>query len=136
MLKREITFTDFNDKEVTETYYFNLSKAELLEMESEYDGGLSGLLQKIIDTGDAKSMVQHFKKIVLQSYGQKSPDGKRFIKSDQLREEFEQTPAYDVLFMELASDDKKAAIFINGIMPKDLTPDQDKPNGPPMPPTT
>lgn len=136
MLKREITFTDFNDKEVTETYYFNLSKAELLEMESEYDGGLSGLLQKIIDTGDAKSMVQHFKKIVLQSYGQKSPDGKRFIKSDQLREEFEQTPAYDVLFMELASDDKKAAIFINGIMPKDLTQDQDKPNGPPMPPTT
>lgn len=126
MLKREIKYTNFDDEEVTETFYFNLSKSELIELEVEREEGMSEWLQAIIETKDHKELIAQFKRLVLLTYGQKSEDGKRFIKNDQLREEFSQTPAYDALFMELALDDGAAVAFIKGIMPKDMAGDLDK----------
>ena len=138
MLKRDITYENYNGETVTETFYFNLTKTEIVELEVGYSGGLEAFIQKIIDTKDNAGLVREFKKIVLLAYGVKSEDGKRFIKSDELREEFSQTAAYDALFMDLATNDDAAANFIKGIVPKDLTPDQDKPIRdvpfPPLPP--
>jgi len=120
MLKRVITFEDFNGDTVTETHYFNLTKTELVELEAEYEGGLEGYMQAIIDAKDNKTLLAEFKKIILMSYGVKSPDGKRFIKSTELREEFSQTAAFDALFMELASSEDAGASFIASIIPRDL----------------
>lgn len=121
MLKRDITYEDFNGNTVTETFYFNMTKTEVIELEVSYEGGLEGILKKIIETEDRKGLIEEFKKIVLLSYGMKSPDGKRFIKNDELREEFSQSAAFDVLFIELATDDDAAAIFVKGILPGDLS---------------
>lgn len=126
MLKREIVYEDFNGNQVTEVFYFNLSKPELVELEVEYEGGFGAMMQKIIEANNHKDLLQHFKRIVLMAYGEKSPDGKRFIKSDQLREEFSQSAAYNALFMELATNDEAAALFIKGVMPKDLASELDK----------
>lgn len=144
MLKKEITYKDFNDEEATDVFYFNLSKPELLELEVEIEGGLGTTLQAIIEAKNYKELVSQFKRIILVSYGVKSEDGKRFIKSDQLREEFTQTNAYNVLFMELATDDVKAAQFLTAILPADMRGELDKaitaskapvPPTPPSPPT-
>lgn len=139
MIKRTVQYEDYNGNMVSDDFYFNLTKAELLELELSYDAGFSETIQKIIDAKDNRTLVAEFKKIVLMAYGVKSDDGKRFIKSDKLREEFEQTAAYSALFMELATDDTAASIFINGVTPKDLTSaavPQDKPLGPPPTPTS
>jgi len=120
MFKRDVTYEDFNGKEVTETFYFNLSKRELIQLEVEYKGGIQETLQRIIDTEDNKTLVAEFQRIVILAYGVKSDDGRRFIKNDELREEFSQTAAYDSLFMELATNSDSASVFINGIIPKDI----------------
>jgi hypothetical protein len=141
MLKRTIKYTNYDDEETEDIFYFNLSKPELVEMEVEHEQGLGKFLQGIIDTKDHKALIEKFKEIVLKAYGEKSPDGKRFIKSDQLREEFSQTAAYSTLFMELAIDDGAAATFIMGILPKDMTQNLDPktlelvPQPAPTPPT-
>lgn len=118
MLKKTITYTDYNDVERTEDFYFNLTKAEIMEMELSTEGGLSEMINKIIATKDAPKIIALFKELVLKAYGEKSADGKRFIKNDELREGFSQTEAYSNLFMELATDADAAANFINGIVPK------------------
>lgn len=123
MLKREINYEDFDGNQVTDTFYFNLNRTELIELEVEYEGGLQAALQRIIETKDNKKLIEEFKKIILASYGVKSDDGKRFVKSDVLREEFTQTAAFDALFMDLATNDKSASAFIIGILPKDFTKD-------------
>lgn len=120
MLKKTITYTDYNDNERTEDFYFNLSKAELTEMELSTAGGLAEMIQRIVSTQDAPKIVKVFKDLVLAAYGEKSADGKRFIKTEELREAFSQTEAYSELFMELAIDADAAAAFVNGIVPKDL----------------
>lgn len=120
MLKKQITYKDLNDEEVTETVYFNLSKPELIELEVENAAGLEATLQRIIESNDHKEIVEMFKKIVLMAYGKKSDDGRRFIKNDQLREEFQQSVAYSEIFMELATDAKAAGEFIQGVIPADL----------------
>lgn len=130
MLKREITYEDFNGDTVTEVFYFNLSKPEIIELEVENQGGLRQWLQNIIETGDRKNLVEQFKKLILRAYGQKSEDGKRFIKNEQLREEFSQTAAYPVLFMELAEKEEAAAQFIKGILPKDMVAEIEKAEAP------
>ena len=117
MLKKTITYTDFNGVERTEDFYFNLTEAELTEMELSMNGGLSDYIQKIISAQDAPSIINIFKDLLLKSYGEKSLDGRRFVKNQEIRDAFEQTQAYSQLFMELASDDQKAAEFINGIVP-------------------
>lgn len=120
MLKKTIAYTDYDGNERVEDFYFNLNKAELAEMELSANGGLQKLLKKIIAEQDNSKIVGYFKELILKSYGEKSLDGKRFIKNQELREGFEQTEAYSELFMELASDADKAAAFVEGIIPKDL----------------
>lgn len=120
MLKKSITYTDYNGVERTENFYFNLSKAEIMEMEMSTTGGFADMIQKVIDAKDAPSIIKIFKDLVLKAYGEKSDDGKRFIKSAALSEEFAQTEAYSILFMELATDAEAAAAFVNGIMPTDF----------------
>ncbi len=117
MLKKTITYTDYNGQERTEDFYFNLNKAEIAEMEMSTTGGLTEMINRIVAAKDAPSIIQIFKKLILKAYGEKSLDGKRFVKSDELSTEFSQTEAYSKLFMELATDDKAAADFFNGIIP-------------------
>ena len=120
MLKKTITFIDYNGAERTEDFYFNLSKAEIMEMELSTTGGLAEMINKVVATQDAPAIIKIFKDLVLRAYGEKSPDGKRFIKSEAISTEFSQTEAYSILFMELATDADAAAKFINGIVPADM----------------
>lgn len=120
MLKETIKYTDYNCVERTEDFWFHLSKAELMEWEMGTTGGLTEMIKRIVDAQDAPAIIKIFKELVLKAYGQKSPDGKRFIKSEELATEFSQTEAYSQLFMELATDADKAAAFVNGIMPSDV----------------
>ena len=124
MLSKKIKYVDYNGVERDETFLFNLSKAELMEMELGTTGGLADMIKNIVAAQDTPSIVKIFKKLVLQAYGEKSPDGKRFIKVDEngqpLSRKFAETEAYSVLFMELATDDAKAAEFVNGIIPPDV----------------
>lgn len=121
MLKKTIKYVDYNGVEREEDFYFDLSKAEITEMELSQDGGMSNLIQKIVNTKDMPSLIKIFKQLILKSYGEKSADGRRFIKSEQLSTEFTQTPAYSELFMELATDEKAAANFINSIVPQEIS---------------
>lgn len=118
MLVKKVTYTDYKGVERTEELYFNLTKAEVAEMELSHAGGLSDHIKKIIEAQDGAQIISLFKDLILKSYGVVSPDGKRFIKSEQLKEEFVQTEAYSDLFMELASDADAASAFVNGIIPK------------------
>lgn len=124
MIKKTITYTDYNGLERTESYYFNLSKAEVMEMELSADGGMAESIRKIVDAKDAPAIIRVFKDLVLKAYGVKSDDGRRFmkVKSDGSRyaDEFKETEAYSQIFMELATDAKAAADFVNGIVPSDL----------------
>jgi hypothetical protein len=126
MIKKTIHYTDYNGVERTEDFYFNLTKAELTEMEMGMSGGLAAMIRKVVATQDTPAIIEIFKTIILKSYGEKSLDGKRFIKNDEIRDGFAQTEAYSELFMELATDDEAAAEFVNGIVPKDVQ--QDKPD--------
>ena len=119
MLKKTIKYVDYNGTERTEDFYFNLSKAEVMEMEMSTSGGMAEMIQRIVAAQDAPAIIKIFKDLVLKAYGQKSPDGKRFIKSEELSIEFSQTEAYSQLFMELATDAEAAAAFVNGIVPND-----------------
>lgn len=120
MLKKTITYTDYSGIERTEDFYFNLSKAEILEMQLSVNGGFAEMLQKIIKAKDFPTLVKTFKELILMSYGEKSEDGRRFVKSKELSDAFAQTEAYSILFMELSNDDKAASDFVNGILPADL----------------
>lgn len=118
MLKKTITYVDYNDNERTETFYFNLNETELTEMVLSKEGGLEKYIQKIVDAQDAKELVSLFKTIILFAYGEKSADGKRFVKSKELSEAFSQTEAYNKLFKELSTNTDEAVAFINGIVPQ------------------
>lgn len=139
MLKKDITYTDFNGNERTETFYFNLTQAELVELEVSHEGGLKESLEKIVAAEDGAKIIAEMKSIVLKAYGVKSADGKHFIKNDQLRQEFEGSEAYSVLFMEMVTQAESATEFVNGVVPKELR-DQnqtslpvDRPNLTPVP---
>lgn len=120
MLKRTIKYNDYNGVERTEDFYFNLTTAEITEMEMGTEGGLAEMIQRIVAAQDTKAIIKVFKDILLAAYGEKSPDGRRFIKNQEIRDNFEQTEAYSILFMELATDADKAAEFINGIVPENV----------------
>ena len=122
MLKKSITFTDYDGAVRTEDHYFNLSKVEVQEMQLTTKGGYAELLTRIVAAMDMPAIYKTFKEFVLRSYGEKSPDGRRFIKSEELSIAFSQTEAYVVLMEEITSDAQKAAEFINAIMPKADTP--------------
>ena len=120
MFKKTIKYTDFDGVERKEDFYFNLTKAELLEMQMSIDGGLKGYLERIVKTQSQPELVKMFKEIIMKAYGEKSPDGKRFMKSDEIRQNFECTEAYSELFMELATDSDAAAEFVNALLPADF----------------
>lgn len=117
MLKKTITYIDYDDNKRTEDFYFNLTKAELTEMEMSHDGGLVKALNQLIATQDHKRIIEIFKDLILKAYGIKSLDGKRFVKSQEIKDSFAQTEAFSELFMELATDANSAATFVNGIIP-------------------
>lgn len=120
MLKKTITYTDYNNVKRTEDFYFNLSKAEIVEMQISTSGGLVEMINKIVKAQDNAAIVKIFKELILKAYGEKSPDGKRLEKSEAISNAFAQTEAYSDLFMELATDADAAAAFVNGIIPADL----------------
>jgi hypothetical protein len=118
MLKKTITYNDFDGNERTEDFYFNLTKAEVTEMEFSFNGGFTKMIEKIVSTKDTKRIIEVFKEMIVKSYGEKSPDGRRFMKSKEILENFTQTEAYSKLYMELATDTAAATAFVNGIIPQ------------------
>ena len=121
MLKKTIKYTDYNGVERNEDFLFNLSKAEIMEMEMGTTGGLAEMITNIVNTKNAPEIIRVFKEVILKAYGEKSADGNRFIKSKELSDGFAQTEAYSELFMELALNADAAAKFINGIVPNDMS---------------
>lgn len=136
MLKLTRTYTDYNGVQRTEDFYFNLSKAEVAEMEMGTAGGLAEMIQKVVDAKDAQAIIKVFKDILLKAYGEKSPDGKYFNKSTEISQAFASTEAYSDLFMELATDADFSAKFVNGIIPADLAKAAATANGPVLMPAT
>ena len=120
MLKKTITYTDYDGMERTEDFWFNLSKTELTKLDAELTGGVLGVLRKIIAKKDRKALVDFIETLILRSYGEKTLDGKRFVKTPEMAEEFMQTPAYDELFMSILSDTDSQTSFINGVIPQSM----------------
>lgn len=123
MYVQKIKYMDYNGMERNETFYFNFTKAEVVEMEYSVSGGLTAVLNQISETKDFPKLITIFKDLILKAYGEKSPDGRRFIKSKELSDEFSQTEAYSELYIKLASDTDAALEFIRGIMPGDISDD-------------
>ena len=123
MLKQTITYTDYNGTERTEDFWFNLSKAELAEMELSVDGGFAEMAQRIATAKNGPELVKLFKDLILKSYGVRSLDGRQFVKIDndgnRLSVGFSQTEAYSELFMKLATNADEAAKFFTGVIPSD-----------------
>lgn len=117
MLKQTITYTDYNGVERTEDFYFNLTQAEVLEMEMGTTGGLTEMINKVSAAKDAPAIIKVFKNLILQAYGEKSPDGRRFVKSEDISNAFAQMEAYSILFMKLATDADAASKFVAGVIP-------------------
>lgn len=120
MFKKTIKYTDYNDVERTEDFYFNLSRAELTKLELSYQSGYAEMMRRAIDANNGPEIMSMFDRIIRMAYGEKSEDGRRFVKSEDISEAFAQTPAYDSLFMELCTDAKAAADFVNNVIPADL----------------
>lgn len=120
MLKKTVTFTDFDGNERTEDFYFHFTEQELTEWELSIDGGLSGVLTRIMKSKDDRKTMELFKELVLRSYGVKTPDGRGFIKNQEVLDNFRFTQAFSDIYMELATNDKAASEFVNGILPTGL----------------
>lgn len=120
MIKKTIAYTDYNGIERKEDFYFNLTKAEVMELEMSTKGGLAEMIQRIVAAQDQPAIIKVFKELIIKAYGVKSPDGKKFIKNQEVVDDFVQTEAFSELFMELATDADAAAKFVNGIVPANL----------------
>lgn len=120
MYKKTITYTDYNGDQKTEDFYFNVTKAELMEMEMEKDGGMAEYLTTLVESTNPKEIIAVIKDLIRRSIGKKSEDGRRFIKNQEIVDDFMQTEAYSELFMEFASDAEEAARFVNGIVPNEV----------------
>lgn len=126
MLKETRTYVDFDGVERTEDFYFNFTKAELLQMELSVKGGFHAYIEQIVKAKNETELIRLFKELLEKSYGVKSPDGRKFIKNDEVLEDFKHTEAYSDLFMELATDADKASKFVNGIFPAALQAEVEK----------
>lgn len=118
MLKKTVTYTDYNGVERTEDFYFNLTRSELMEMHLTTEGGMDEKITGIINAKSQPELEKLFKEILLKSYGKKSPDGRLFMKNDEIRAEFEASPVYDEMYMKLFTDENAAADFVNGVIPQ------------------
>ena len=114
---KTVTYTDYNGVEITEKFYFNLTQAELLDMDLSASGGLEKELKAIIDADDKRALINKVKEFMLKAYGVKSDDGKRLVKNDEVREAFVQSEAYSKILMELLTDEKACAAFFNAVVP-------------------
>lgn len=121
MIKKTITYTDFNGGERTEDFYFHLTKAEITKMEMSVNGGMAERIQRIVSAQDQPAIIEVFEDLIKKSYGVKTPDGRGFVKRKEDLEGFMATEAYSQLFMELATDSDAASKFVNGIIPADLS---------------
>lgn len=124
MLKKTIRFEDLDGNVITEDFWFHLSRAELVELEVSEKNGLAETLKAIVESENGAQIIEHFKNIILLSYGVRGEDGRRFIKSAELRDAFAQTNAYSELFIELATDANAASTFVKGIMPANVMPSE------------
>ena len=120
MLKQEITYEDFNGDTRTETFYFNYTRPELLEWEVSEKGGMRKMMQEIVKAEAQKEIVDVFKTFLLNAYGEKSDDGRKHKKTQELKDDFASTAAYAAFYMQLAEDADLAARFINGVVPKGM----------------
>lgn len=120
MLAKIIKWEDFHGNPREETFYFNLSKAEMIEWELSLDGGLAKYIEKIIAEQSGPELITLFQDIIGKTFGEKTPDGKRFVKNAQALQEFKETEAYSILFTELAYNAEQAAIFVNGVLPQNM----------------
>lgn len=120
MLKKTVTYEDWDGNTRKEDLYFNLTTSELMEMELTTAGGMEKKLQRIVDAQDRETIVKMFKEIILKAYGEKSDDGKRFMKSEEISRAFSETPAYDQIFIELITDEKAAEAFVNGLVSNEM----------------
>ena len=120
MYKITETYTDYDDNQRTEDFYFNYSEAELADVQFSVPGGLAGTIDKIIKTNDMPKLVELFRELIQKAYGEKSNDGRRFMKSPELTKEFTETVAYSQIYMRLATDSKAAQEFINKVVPKSM----------------
>lgn len=120
MLKKTITYEDYDGNTRTEDFYFNLNKAELAELQMSRQGGFSEWIQRVVDAKDNTTLYATIKEFILKTVGVKSADGKRFIKNDTIREEFEQTEAFSELMMEMMTNEKNFSAFTQGVVPKDI----------------
>ena len=120
MIKKTVTYEDYNGEMRTETFYFHFTEAEILDMEMSTEGGFAERIQRIIDAKDQSALMKLIKKFVIDAYGVKSPDGKRFIKDNEVKAAFLECPAYSDIFMDMVTDDKLAAEFVNGVVPKNM----------------
>lgn len=118
MIKKTVEYTDFDGNKRKEDFYFHLTEAEVADWELSIEGGLSKMLVNIIKSNDIRKIIPIYKEILIKSYGVKSPDGRRFIKNDEVRDDFVQTQAFSDLYMRLATDAEEGSNFIKGIMPK------------------
>lgn len=126
MLKKTITYTDYDGNERKEDFYFNLSQAELVEMAYSTNGGFDKMLERIVQERDNTKIVAIIKEMILKAYGQKSLDGKHFVKSKELSDEFSQTEAFSELFLELLSNANEALAFVKGIVPAKIASELEK----------
>lgn len=117
MYKKTVTYVDFDGVERTEDFYFNLNKPEVIKLELSYPGGYENYIDAIMKGNDGAAIMAAFDDLIMMSYGEKSADGKRFVKSEAISEAFSQTPAYEQIFIELCTDNGAAEAFVNGIMP-------------------
>lgn len=120
MIKKTVTYIDYNEVERTETFHFHFTEAEILDMEMSTEGGFAERVQRIIDAKEQTELLKVIKKFVYDAYGVKSEDGKRFIKSEEVKNAFIECPAYSEIFMELLTDDVKASEFVNGVVPEHM----------------
>ena len=120
MYKITETYIDYDDNQRTEDFYFNYSEAELTDLQFSVSGGLAGMIDKIIKTNDMPKLVELFRELIQKAYGEKSNDGRRFMKSPELTKEFTETVAYSQIYMRLATDSKAAQEFINKVVPKSM----------------
>jgi hypothetical protein len=116
MRKETITYTDYNNVTRTEDFFFNLNEAELTALQYGVDGGLKEMLERIVKSNDNKQIMACFHELIAKSYGEKSPDGRRFIKSEELSEAFMQTEAYNELMLRFMTDANYSAEFINDVL--------------------
>lgn len=121
MYKKTIKYVDYDGNERTEDFYFNLTETEITEWEYSEPGGMTAFIEKVVNTNEYTKMIPLWKKIILMSYGEKSPDGRRFIKSDELSTAFSQTEAFNVMFMEFAQNAEAATDFVNAVLPKSIS---------------